>query len=245
MLIGDGIADGFGVQDASGVFDLDGYVHVVRNLITEMAVEGFVSWDHCFNVAASTALGYFPRGILGTNSLDGGTGCLLAIQYGATVAVAKWLDITASITAPKCFALEIAEGVIPGVQSDLTLFYSETTMPLQCDLSAAKMRMPEMSDASWLDDIIEKDGNQVTIDHAMIGLLDSAACRLVTVISTDKSQRIINPSDFLAGIIRSYFMKATTNECQHYRNVPPDETPVPEVTAEGCYLWSFDELLAN
>jgi hypothetical protein len=245
MLIGNGSADRFGVQEASGLTNLDGYVHVVRQLVTEMAIDGFVWWDHCFNVAASTALGYFPKGILGTNSLDGGTGCLLSIQYGATVAVAKWLDLTTSITAHKCFALEMAEGSIPGVQGDLTLIYSETTMPLQCDLSAARRRVPEASDASWSEEITQKDENQVAIDHAIIGLLDDTTCRLVTVISTDSSYRIINPSDAVAGIIRSHFMEATTNECQHRRNAPPGETSVFEVPAEECYLWSFEKLLAN
>jgi hypothetical protein len=126
MLVGNEIADGFGVQEASGVTNFDRYVYVVQQLVIEIAIDGFVWWDHCFNVAASTALGYFPKGMFGTNSIDGGAGCLLSVQYGAAVAVAKWLDLTTSITAHKCFTLEIAEGSIPGAQRDLTHLFGDS-----------------------------------------------------------------------------------------------------------------------
>lgn len=196
-------------------------------------------------MAVSIALGYYSKDILRTNGLDGSTGCLLSIQYGAAVAVAKWLNLTIKITAHKCLALEIAEGNIPEVQGDLALIYSEITMPLQCDLSAARRHVLEVSVVSWLEEVTQKDENQVAIDHATIGLLDGTTYRLVTVISTDISHRIISRGDVLPGIIRSHLMETMTGGCRHRRTAHSDESPVSELPAEGCYVWSFAKLLAN
>jgi hypothetical protein len=118
-------------------------------------------------------------------------------------------------------------------------------MPLQCELSAARIREPEETDASWLKEVMQKDENQAAIYQAIIGLLDDTTCRPVTVINTNSSYRIINPSAAVAGIIRSHFMEATTLECPHRRNITAGDTLVFEAPAEECCLWSFEESLVN
>jgi hypothetical protein len=52
------------------------------------------SW---FNVAASTALGYSPRGVLGDGYISEGGKVYVTVQYGSNVVAAKWLDLTKKI----------------------------------------------------------------------------------------------------------------------------------------------------
>ena len=81
MLIGNAIADGLGIGDASGLLNYDDYVLEVRISMGHL-VQGFLPWDLWFNIAASTALGYSPKGVLfseGSNKK-----ALVAIQYGST-----------------------------------------------------------------------------------------------------------------------------------------------------------------
>jgi hypothetical protein len=246
MLVGNAIADGFGVQEVSGIIDLPEYVYEVRKLVTTLAVDGLVWWDHWFNVAASTALGYVPKGVLGTNDLDDdGGGSLMAVQYGASVVAAKWLDLTKRITPNQCFALEMVEGQIPGTQGDCTFVYSEAKMELHCDLNDAIQRRSGESNDAWVQKVSDRDQTQISIGHAMIGMRDNEVCRLITVVSTETSQRIINPGDAVSGALRSYFMDSATLDCQHRTGSQMEDSRAAEDAPDASYVWSFDKLLAN
>lgn len=262
MLIGNAIADGFGVQEASGIIPLDDYVYEVRKLLSNL-VEGTVWWDDWFNVAASTALGYSPKGVLGDGYLSEGGNAHVAVQYGSSVVAAKWLDLTKKIRAHQCFTLEMAEGQIPGVQDRCVFILSEIKMELQCDLGKARRRLPDDIYEVWLREISETDQSHVTLQHAIIGSQASYSSRLITIISTGTSQRIIDPADAVAGVLRSCFVNPAKLHCQHSRDLawrgnaaPGDlaeaEDPANaedlanvEDPAEASYVWSFDDLLTS
>lgn len=244
MLIGNAIADGFGVQDASGVIELDDYVHQVRKVLSDLT-EGHVAWDGWFNVAASTALGYSPKGVLGGGYLDEEGNAFVAVQYGSNVVAAKWLDLTQKITANQCFALEMAEGQLSGLQESCVFIQTEVKMRLDDNLEKARPYRSNDSHDVWLRDISECDLSPVKLQHAMIGSLDSYLYRLITVVSSGSSQRIIDPAEALVGVIRSRFVNPIQHNCEHPRDFAWREGADNEDLPEIFYVWSFEDLLGN
>jgi hypothetical protein len=242
MLIGNAVADGFGVKDASGMIGLQDYIREVRQLLWKLA-EGFVWWDVWFNIAACTTLGYSPKGVVGAEHMNNGGNALVAVQYGSNVVAAKWLDLTQKISADKCFALEMAEGQISGVQEQCVFLQSEIKMELSCDLSKATGRLPTDTHELWQQKIAEKDQSAVTLQHAIVGSRDPKSLRLITVVNAGSCQRIIDPADTLAGVVRSTFVNPAKRHCQHSRG--GSSTGIADGDAKNWYLWSFDDLLTS
>ena len=245
MLIGNAIADGFGILDTSGMASLVDYVYEVHKLLSELT-EGFVWWDTWFNVAASTVLGYSPKGVLGPGYLDEGGSALVAIQYGSNVVAAKWLDLSQKIRVRKCFALEMAEGQIRGVQGQCVFVKSEVKMELSCDLAKAEHQGLDDGLDNWVQRLLEKDQSSLELQQALIGSQDPYSSRLITFVGTGSSQRIVDPADALAGAIRSTFMEPKKIHCQH--STEPDQQtddPISRISAQDWYVWSFDDLLTN
>ena len=79
----------------------------------------------------------------------------------------------------------------------------------------------------------------------MIGMRDPTMCRLITVVSTETSQRIIDPGDTVLGALRSYFMDSATLNCQHRTGSQREDSRAAEDAPDASYVWSFDKLLAN
>ena len=118
---------------------------------------------------------------------------LVAVQYGSHVVAAKWLDLTRTIRAKKCFDVEIAEGQIPSVQGIIIFLdcmektvvasMSEPTLPSNDTLK------------QWLQRVSEGDESITTLEHAITGLQGPRTMRLVTLICTESSKRIVDPTD--------------------------------------------------
>ncbi|KAH0548583.1 hypothetical protein GP486_007873 [Trichoglossum hirsutum] len=244
MLIGNAIADGFGVQEASGITDLKDYTNEVRKLLSEL-VQGDMLWDSWFNVAASTALGYSSKAVVRVTYEDEGANAFVAVQNGSKVVAATWLDITRKIRPQQCFALESAEGQLPGIEQQCAFVRSEIKMELKCDLDKARRCLPDDSQETLLREISEKDTSEVTIKHALFGSQSLNSCRLVTIISTKSSQRIIDPTHVLVSATRSYFTGSARRPCSHPGGSVLVECGDTENSAGAVYIWSFDNLVAN
>lgn len=240
VLIGNAVADGFGVKDASGITDLEAYTYEVRRLLTDLG-EGFVWWDKWFNIAASTALGYFTKGVIGSGYLDEGGTALVAVQYGSNVVAAKWLDLTQKLSVHQCFALEMAEGQISGVKEELVCLHSEVKMKLSCDISKAIVRLPTDTYELWQGKIAERDESVVKLEHAIFGSHDPMSSRLLTIAIVGSSMRIIDPADALLGIFRSRLLKPAKCNRPHSHDLAwsGNEDDL------AWYLWSLNDLLTN
>ena len=248
MLLGNAIADGFGVLDASGISELDDYTAGVHQLLSNL-VEGYVWWDVWFNVAASTALGYPPgyppKKSFGDSCHVEGSNALVAVQYGSNVIAARWLDLNRKCRVYKCFAIEMAEGQVHGIQENCAFLLTDTTMDLECDLRKATTWVVGDDLDVWHRKISEKDDSLVTLQQALIGSKHLYSTRLVTFISTGSSQRIIDPADTLLSVIRSSFIKPQKVECQHLVAKNAKDTTTYRCPEDEWYLWSFDDLLNN
>jgi hypothetical protein len=109
MLIGNSIADGFGINDTSGMLQVEEYVIQVRRLLSQL-LDGAVLWNTWFNLATCTALGHSPwlyreSALMPRGDAEAGR-TLIAIQYGSMAAAAPWTDLTKELNVKGCFKLD-------------------------------------------------------------------------------------------------------------------------------------------
>ena len=237
VFIGHALADSLGIDDTSGLIRPNDYILEVRRLLGQL-VKGLVSWDHWFNVAASTALGYSPKGTIGS-AYWGHT--LMAVQYGSSVVAAKWLDITQRIRLSRSFAVEIAEGQIPKVQGELALIHTMEKAKSGSDHGSTTVFQPSDVPDVWLQKIRNKDESKITIQHAVTGFQAPSFWRLITLISTETAQRIINPGDILMANIYSVSVEPRSVQCQHSNISAPMASLAKKYPAKYWHIWSFDE----
>jgi len=114
LLLAHGLADGFGVSDASSVSDVSPIVEGMAVLLLELVREREpeVRWDTWFAVASCIYLGCpFQKPVPHTHPSFGGT-AFAAIQYGNLATQAPWLDLTQENAVRGCFGLIGSKGYI-------------------------------------------------------------------------------------------------------------------------------------
>ncbi|KAL8871817.1 MAG: hypothetical protein Q9174_002428 [Haloplaca sp. 1 TL-2023] len=240
-LFGNAVADGLGIPDVSGFLDFDQYVYAVRFLLLDL-IDGKVDWDRWFNVAASTVLGYPCQEFKETSQATNST---VAVQYGSMTAAAKWLDLTQNIRSRGCFAVEIAEGVLPNVNDTLAFIHSAEKVQTKPKTSSGMSFSSFGSPESWLSRILEEDSSIATMRQAITAWQHPKSMRLITIVGTDACQRIIDPADALNGIIHAEYMNLGDSPCNHGDDNALDEAFVGISDPANWYLWSFDDLLAE
>ncbi|KAI4086767.1 MAG: hypothetical protein LQ339_008996 [Xanthoria mediterranea] len=240
-LFGNAVADGLGIPDVSGFLDFDQYVYAVRLLLLDL-IDGRIDWDRWFNVAASRVLGY-P--CLEYKETSQATDFTVAVQYGSMTAAAKWLDLTQKIRSRGCFAVKIAEGVLPNVNDTLAFIHSgqklKTSPKTSSGMGFASFGILE----SWLGRILEEDPSEATMRQAITAWQHPKSMRLITIVGTDTCQRIVDPADALNGIIHAEYMNLGGSPCNHVDESALDEAFVGVSDPENWYLWSFEDLLAE
>ena len=240
-LFGNAVADGLGIRDVSGFLDFDQYVYAVRLLLLDL-IDGNINWDRWFNVAASTVLGY-P--CLEFKETSQATQFTVAVQYGSMTAAAKWLDLTQKIRSRGCFAVEIAEGVLPNVNDTLAFIHSEQKLRMKPETSTGTSFSSFGNLESWLGRILEEDPSTAIMRQAITAWQHPKSMRLITIVGTDACQRIIDPADTLNGIIHAEYMNPGGSPCNHADDSALDEAFVGVSDPENWYLWSFEDLLAE
>ncbi|MCJ1325813.1 hypothetical protein MMC10_002476 [Thelotrema lepadinum] len=243
ILIGHAVADGFGVQAVSGLSDPAGYCLQVRRLLSEL-IDGLVLWNTWFNTAAATCLGYPPGKAADLQPLSGEDSAIVAAQYGSCVVAARWLDISTKIRAKRCFAIHIAEGQISGAQEELAFLQSEDATKISKDKKGTSEVVCSEADL-WIPKISEVDHTSLILQHATYKTAKSNFWRLVTVVSTETTQRIINPVDVLIGVIQSKFVNSKMPHCSHSGTCHSNLESIFGDRVRKAFLWSFDDLFAS
>jgi hypothetical protein len=201
FLIGNTIADGFGIDDVSGMLQMEEYVVQVRLLLSQL-LQGLVLWNTWFNLAACTTLGYTPwlfrDSNPGARSIDESGSALVAVQYGSLVAAASWTDLTKALTLRGCFRLESATGSLLGVVDEQAFVRTEMTMQLM-DMSDSPIST-EISAHLDQDKALRHDDSSFKIETAIVSTEYNH--RLLTIVSTDNHQRVVDPACTLLSLAR-------------------------------------------
>ncbi|KAK0747072.1 hypothetical protein B0T18DRAFT_164799 [Schizothecium vesticola] len=224
LLIGHGIADAFGVDSVSGLLQVDDYVEQVRKLLSQL-LHGIVLWNTWFNLAACTIMGYPPTSFREPPVMpdgDGGTN-LVGVQHGSMVAAAAWTDMANPLRVAGSFGVEVSYGIIAGVTEETAFVESEPTMqitdsdPAQGSPEGGVVlgERGEEADANVDGDddgpARRQDDAHLTLNCAIIRMERNH--RLLTICSTQKYQRVVDPAMALICLANS---RAATCRCRPY-----------------------------
>lgn len=207
LLIGNSVADGFGVDDVSGMLQIDPYLDQVRKLFSQL-LHGIVLWNTWFNLAACTALGYQPHLFYESKSHEAEVGStLIAAQCGSMVAVAAWTDLTKELKVKGCFELDMAVGSLLGVSDDQAFVESEFTMQLM-DMSTQSGTVDEVANPNGDLATTKLDESSFSVESAIVSAGNNY--RLLIIASTENYQRIVDPAFAILCLARS-----TKAQCLH------------------------------
>ncbi|KAH0566436.1 hypothetical protein GP486_000148 [Trichoglossum hirsutum] len=221
MLVGVAIADGFGVDDISGAFKPSDFT-LLRNLISTVLyhlVNGTINWEGWFVIASSIALGFVPSNQLGQDT----KGHLVAVQHGSLVVTAQWLDLSRRLRKNHCCALEVIEGQLSGAQRN-TMFV-RTKLNTQGGSSQKRelFQTFNLVDNNFLEEVSREDLCECSLVYCLTGSTEPGLVNLVILVSSGSSERILNPTDVLHGVLRSRYISKV--ECNH--------RPARDVGAKG------------
>lgn len=122
-LLGHVVADGFGIEDASGIGNPYALKLIVTKLLHEVAIYEHILWDTWLAVALTVYFGYDWSKI--NFSANEGASSIVAAQHGTLIAAAKWLDIAVDNPVDGCFGVEIGDGQLSGLPDDFAIVQSE------------------------------------------------------------------------------------------------------------------------
>ena len=240
-LLAHGIADGFGVTDASGVSNLqvsaDGMLYLLLDLVEEQGI----LWDIWFGVAASIYLGCacpcLPNTVDTTE-----TSTTAAVQYGDLAVIAPWLDLNKELRIDGCFHLTEVKGRLSiltpvstcemycrEIAENYALIRTERTelipeRPLSHDLLRPCSPMPVSDDKSPLE-----------VDWILAQVQDSEYSLMMRVKSADHS-RIVDPTSAMIRLAREF---TALHQCAHSSDTRPLVLD-PDKCGE---IYSFNDLL--
>lgn len=242
LLLAHGLADGFGVSDASSVSDVSPIVKGMVVLLLELIQERKVCWDTWFAVASCIYLGCpFEKPVPHTHPAFGGT-AFAAIQYGNLATQAPWLDLTEEHVVPGCFGLIRSRGRLGvitrsddqhaqfrSVEENFAIIETENTEDMTSFCSRHKKAVSLIDHRLHMD----KDESYVESD-VILCQMDDKFYRLLLRAKTKTHWRVVDPSDALSAIIR--MLPSTI--CQHKAQLPE----MPPLTAK---IYTMDEVLGR
>lgn len=242
LLLAHGLADGFGVSDASSISDISPIFEGILTLLLELVQEKQVCWDTWFAVASCVYLGCpFVKPVPPQHPAFGGT-AFAAIQYGNLASQAPWLDLTQEHTARGCFSLigSIGRlGVITRSEDKYTQFRSveENFAIIETenteDTSSFCSRYKKA--ASLIDHRFDMDEDESLVESDVILCqVDEKFYRLMLRIKTNSHWRVVDPSDAMSAMIR--MLPSTT--CEHRSQ----QLEMPSVAAK---VYTMDEVVGR
>lgn len=210
LLLAHGLADGFGVMDASSVSETTHIVEGMVVLLLELLQKRQVRWDTWFSVVSCVYLGCpFNQPVSPTHPDFGGTS-IAAIQYGNLATQAPWLDLNLSHTTRGCFGLIGSRGRIGvmntsedqhlrfrSVEDNFTIIETETTE----EASYLNSRHPKEPSLAEQHLQLGDDDSFIETD-VILCQIDNEYCRILLRIKTTIHWRIVDPSDTMNAIIR-------------------------------------------
>ena len=201
QLVGNAIADGFGVTDMSGMTIIWQYSEEVHRLICLLSY-GVVEWHQWLRVAISTAFGTDSRICWDDCGID----LALGAQRASMVALVRWLDSRHPLTITGMFSLEFTESCLEGVEDESSLVRSYEVSAKSHESTAI---------VNWEDvihDIWDRpvDENAVRVQHAALGSRESY--QLLSIAAFASVKRVFNPGVALASLFRQVELP---NMCSH------------------------------
>ncbi len=247
LLLAHGIADGFGVNDVSSVFEIEPIVEGMVVLLLELMTEQKVSWDTWFMVSSCVYLGCpFEKPPLGENPLldnvEGATS-FAAVQFGNLATSAPWLDLTQELAVQGCFGLVASKGrfgtvtksdhqqmQFRAVEENFAIIEIEPTEV--AGLFTAKYEKAPSS----VDHRFRPDDDESAVESDVILFqTDNRFYRLLLRIKTKNHWQVVDPSAALTALIQ---MPPSSASCQH--GVHP-----PEMAPSTARVYTMDEVLGR
>ncbi|KAI1376626.1 hypothetical protein F4677DRAFT_419081 [Hypoxylon crocopeplum] len=243
LLLAHGVADSFGVNDASSVSEATSIVQGMVTLLVELVHEKRVYWDTWFALASCVYLGCpFQQPVQPGHPTYGGTS-FAAIQYGNLATVAPWLDLTQELTVKECFGLTASKGRLGvitkssnqhvqfrSVEENLAVIETENTEETT-SFSYRNMKAASLIDSHFY---VETD-ESTTESDVILCQIDDKFYRLLLRIETDTHWRVVDPSDALNAVIR---MLPPTS-CRHIGDELPQMPPF------SAMVYTMDEVLGR
>ncbi|KAF2268572.1 hypothetical protein CC78DRAFT_565446 [Lojkania enalia] len=195
LLLSHGIVDSFGLDDTSGLADIESEREALRIIFAELVFQGVVLWNTWFALAALAFLG----GKWSTLHSQIGEGWTIfaAIQYGSLVIAAPWLDLTNPINERIFFGASISQGQLCGTSGEHAVVQTERVMEM-----AEVAGSETFSGGGSRNETVASD--DAMLDTAIIGAAD-IPFRLLTMVRSASYRRIIDPSDALMAVHRAHF----------------------------------------
>lgn len=245
VFLAHGVADGFGVSDASGVSNLNVAAQGVLQLLLDLVKDRGILWDTWFGVAASVFLGcpcpFLPLREYARHSET----TIAAVQYGDLAVIAPWLDIARELKIERSFRLAETRGKLSiarassqdewqyrAISENYAIIETERTESTSSQRSKASLKTIR-PDAEFE---IPPDESLAETDWILIQA-DESQYRIMMRVRSSNHSRIVDPSDAMIRLVRHI----TRHKCEH---MPFIRSPIVDGEQAGI-LYPFSDLLGN
>ncbi|OCK88440.1 uncharacterized protein K441DRAFT_669206 [Cenococcum geophilum 1.58] len=223
FLLAHGIVDSFGLDDTSGLIDMESQKDALRVLLAELIFQSVILWNAWFSF---TALAYLGGTRSALNSRRGdGWNVFAAFQYGNLVIASPWLDLNHDINGRLFFGAFTSQGQLCGVSGEFAAIQTEKVME-----TAEIVRSDSASS--------EVDENEARPDDAVLetAIIGAAGIpfRLLTMVRSCSYRRIVDPADAIMGLYRAIIPK-----CNHLNDM------YGKISKAHYREFTFDQILGE
>ena len=224
LLIGHGLADATGLPNVS---NLRGHVserslcEATITILVGIARPGEIRWRDWFKLAASAATGLTHDLVDDFASKDNG-GELIGWTCGSMTVVPLWLQLDRTIELQNSWGVKVLQGKPSTLEPDIAVIESQLTNGAK---PAGIPRQQEMRSLAH-DNVIDGEVQLEAFSSIIAGTKE--LYRMMTLISTSSSMRVLDPADIYKG-----HMHALRPSCNH-KSQP-----------QQAVLWSIDEIMQN
>lgn len=181
FLLAHGVVDSFGLDDVSGLVDMEIQKDTLRMIFAELIFHGVILWNTWFTFVALVYLGGSWTAL---NSPKGeGWNIFAAFQYGNLVIASPWLNLNSDMDERVFFGASTSQGQLCGVSGEFAAIRTEKAMAT-----------PEIAKSgSTLKDV---DYDEATPDDAVLetAIIGAAGIpfRLLTMVRSHSYRRIVD-----------------------------------------------------
>lgn len=267
LFLGHAICDAAGLDSISGQSQRSGQCFAVSTFVHEIFDQKCLRWDTWFEVVASFALGVDPEKVNSyakkslTND-DAGIACWAAVQHGALVVIAPWLDVCRQVSIAGSFAVRMLEGNIDGVSDEFAVIHCENADTQTVPQSSPNVRglpFSYVGDSERAGDGIQNvhsslkaslipQRSPIELVTTVFGIDENAYRLMTTVMVHNSFIRIVDPSKIVAGMAAAYLAA----DCDHAKGIdetsssPPRQVQRPLLPLDrDIYVYRFDQAVAT
>jgi hypothetical protein len=207
QLIGHSLADAAGISDISNLRTIEGVkslVSATKTILVTIPIEGRITWRNWFELAASAATGLPQTSADSVRkfAVADANHELIAWTCGSMTVVPVWLDINRPIELQHSWGVLTLTGTPSSLIADKAVIESQPTTQASKDSMTDAVRVSLLDDTSDLASPVDHTTSVI----ASNGILH----RMMTLVSTPTSMRIIDPSAIYRG-----HMSAVQSQCSH------------------------------